>query len=111
MIRRYRQRGYGEAAVALATGMGWLTHRSDMGGSLGNPASFCGVVGMRPTVGRVAQSRLLCVDGTLGVQGPMARAVMDLALLLGATSGDDRRYPLSKPRAARSFVSAMSGTR
>ena len=70
----------GGAAVALATGMAWLAHGSDLGGSLRNPASFCGIVGMRPTPGRVAQSRALCVDGTLGVQGPMARTVEDLAL-------------------------------
>jgi amidase len=96
----------GGAAVALATGMAWLAHGSDMGGSLRNPASFCGVVGMRPTVGRVAQSSALCVDGTLGVQGPMARTVEDLALLLDAMSGDDQRDPLSKPRPTQSFLSA-----
>ena len=96
----------GGAAVALATGMAWLAHGSDMGGSLRNPASFCGVVGMRPTVGRVAQSHALCVDGTLGVQGPMARTVEDLALLLDAMSGDDPRDPLSKPRPTQSFLSA-----
>ena len=46
----------GGAAVALATGMAWLAHGSDMGGSLRNPASFCGVVGMRPSIGRVAHT-------------------------------------------------------
>ena len=96
----------GGAAVALATGMAWLAHGSDLGGSLRNPASFCGVVGMRPTPGRVAQSRALCVDGTLGVQGPMARTVEDLALLLDAMAGEDRRDPLSKPRPAQSFLAA-----
>ncbi len=102
----------GGAAVALATGMAWLAHGSDLGGSLRNPASFCGIVGMRPTPGRVAQSRTLCVDGTLGVQGPMARTVEDLALLLDAMAGDDPRDPLSKPRPERSFLSsARSGWR
>ena len=48
----------GGAAVALATGMAWLAHGSDMGGSLRNPASFCGVVGLRPSIGRVAHSRV-----------------------------------------------------
>ena len=43
----------GGAAVALATGMAWLAHGTDMGGSLRNPASFCGVVGLRPSIGRV----------------------------------------------------------
>jgi amidase len=96
----------GGAAVALATGMAWLAHGSDLGGSLRNPASFCGVVGMRPTPGRVAQSRTLCVDGTLNVQGPMARTVEDLALFLDAMSGDDSRDCLSKPRPPHSFLSA-----
>src|SRR5438552_13244300 len=44
----------GGAAVALATGMAWLAQGSDMGGSLRSPASFCGIVGMRPSLGRVA---------------------------------------------------------
>jgi amidase len=96
----------GGAAVALASGMAWLAHGSDLGGSLRNPASFCGIVGMRPTPGRVAQTRALCVDGTLGVQGPMARTVEDLALLLDAMAGEDRRDPLSKPRPAQSFLAA-----
>ena len=46
----------GGAAAALATGMAWLAHGSDMGGSLRNPASFCGIVGMRPSIGRVAHT-------------------------------------------------------
>ena len=96
----------GGAAVALATGMAWVAHGSDLGGSLRNPASFCGIVGMRPTVGRVAQSRALKVDGTLGVEGPMARSVEDLALLLDAMAGDDPRDPLSKPRPSVSFLEA-----
>jgi len=97
----------GGAAVALATGMAWLAHGTDMGGSLRNPASFCGVVGMRPSLGRVAHSRALCVDATLSVHGPMARTVEDVALFLDAMAGDDPRDPLSKPRPERSFLSAV----
>ena len=74
----------GGAAVALATGMAWLAHGSDMGGSLRNPASFCGIVGLRPSIGRVAHTPKFKVDRNLGVQGPMARNVEDLALLLDA---------------------------
>jgi amidase len=97
----------GGAAVALATGMAWLAHGSDMGGSLRNPASFCGVVGMRPSPGRVAASVHSKIDGTLGVEGPMARNVDDLALMLDAMSGFEPGDPLSLQREKHSFSSVM----
>ena len=87
----------GGAAVALATGMAWVAHGSDIGGSLRNPASFCGVAGMRPSPGRVAASVHGKIDGTLGVEGPMARNVEDLALLFDAMMGEDPGDPLSLP--------------
>ena len=87
----------GGAAVALATGMAWLAHGSDMGGSLRNPASFCGVVGLRPSPGRVARSRSAALGGMLSVEGPMARDVEDR----GAAARCDGRS-----RAARSLVAA-----
>ncbi len=96
----------GGAAVALATGMAWLAHGSDMGGSLRNPASFCGVVGLRPSIGRVAHTPKFKIDRTLGVQGPMARNVEDLALLLDAMSGEHPADPLSLPALPTSFLSA-----
>ena len=102
----------GGAAVALATGTAWLAHGSDMGGSLRNPASFCGVVGLRPSIGRVAHTPKFKIDRTLGVQGPMARNVEDLALLLDAMSGEHPADPLSLPALPTSFLStARSGTR
>ncbi|MGA7803957.1 amidase, partial [Bradyrhizobium sp.] len=96
----------GGAAVALATGMAWLAHGSDLGGSLRNPASFCGIVGLRPSVGRVAHTPRFMVDNSVGVQGPMARNVEDLALLLDAMSGEDPGDPLSLPALPGSFLSA-----
>jgi amidase len=100
----------GGAAVALATGMAWLAHGSDMGGSLRNPASFCGVVGLRPSIGRVAHTPKFKVDRTLSVQGPMARNVDDLALLLDAMCGEHPADPLSLPALTISFLSqARSG--
>jgi amidase len=102
----------GGAAVALATGMAWLAHGSDMGGSLRNPASFCGVVGMRPSIGRVAHTPKFKIDRSLGVQGPMARNVEDVALLLDAMSGEHPGDPLSLPSLPTSFLSAArSGKR
>lgn len=102
----------GGAAAALASGTAWLAHGSDMGGSLRNPASFCGVVGLRPSIGRVAQTPKFGVDRTLGQQGPMARNIEDLALLLDAMSGEHAADPLSLPVLPTSFLSsARSGSK
>src|SRR5947207_3308517 len=97
----------GGAAVALATGTAWLAHGTDMGGSLRNPASFCGVVGIRPSIGRVAHSPAFKIDRNLTVHGPMARNVEDLALLLDAMSGEHPADPLSLPSLPKSFLSAV----
>jgi amidase len=99
----------GGAAVALATGMAWAAHGSDMGGSLRNPASFCGVVGMRPSPGRVAASVFSKIDGTLGLDGPMARNVEDLALLFDAMVGAEHGDPLSLPKEDVSYLEAARG--
>jgi amidase len=96
----------GGAAVALATGMAWVAHGSDMGGSLRNPASFCGIVGLRPSPGRVAETRASKIDANLGVEGPMARNVEDLALLLDAMAGEEPADPVSLPAPATSFLAA-----
>jgi amidase len=102
----------GGAAVALATGMAWVAHGSDLGGSLRNPASFCGVVGMRPSPGRVAASVFAKIDSTLGVEGPMARNVEDLALLFDAMVGEEPADPLSLPSDGTSYLkAARSGWR
>jgi amidase len=96
----------GGAAVALATGMAWVAHGSDLGGSLRNPASFCSVVGMRPSPGRVAASVAAKIDSTLGIEGPMARNVEDLALLFDAMIGEEPGDPLSLPRDGTSYLAA-----
>jgi amidase len=96
----------GGAAAALASGTAWLAHGTDVGGSLRNPASFCGVVGMRPSIGRVAHSQAAKVDRTLSADGPMARNVEDLALMLDAMSGEHIGDALSLPRLPTSFLSA-----
>jgi Asp-tRNA(Asn)/Glu-tRNA(Gln) amidotransferase A subunit family amidase len=85
----------GGSAVALATGMVPLATGSDTGGSLRNPAAFCGIVGFRPTPGLVPDPARKLGWWTLGVQGPMARTVPDLCLLLSAMVGDDARDPLA----------------
>lgn len=85
----------GGAAVALACGMTPLADGSDMGGSLRNPASFCNVVGLRPSPGRVPSWPSNLGWFTLSVDGPMARTVADVALMLAALAGPDARSPIS----------------
>lgn len=92
----------GGAACALATGMVPLAEGSDMGGSLRNPASFCGVVGLRPSWGRVPEWPSANMWEPTSTGGPMARTVDDLALLLSVLAGPDSRAPhaLGDPGAA-----------
>jgi amidase len=85
----------GGAAAALAARMICLADGSDVGGSLRNPASFCNVVGLRPSPGRVPRWPLHDVADVVGVDGPMARTVADVALLLMVLSGPDARVPLA----------------
>src|SRR5215212_8682234 len=85
----------GGAATALACGMVPIADGSDMGGSLRNPASFCNVVGFRPSPGRVPAYPAGMAWSALSVDGPMARTVRDAALMLAAISGPDRRSPLA----------------
>jgi Asp-tRNA(Asn)/Glu-tRNA(Gln) amidotransferase A subunit family amidase len=85
----------GGSAVALATGMAPLCTGSDTGGSLRNPAAFCGVVGFRPSPGVVPMEKAGHGWNPLSVLGPMGRTVADAALLLSAIAGDDGRDPLA----------------
>ncbi len=94
----------GGAAAALACGTAWIAQGSDMGGSLRNPASFCGIVGLRPSIGRVATTRSSCISDTLSTNGPMARNVTDLALMFDAMCGYEPMDPLSMKRPKKSFL-------
>ena len=93
----------GGAAVALAAGMVPIADGSDLGGSLRNPASFCNVVGFRPSAGRVPVWPSQASWFPMGVQGPMARTVADVALVLSAIAGPDTRTPLSLPEPGAVF--------
>jgi amidase len=97
----------GGSAVALATGMVWLANGSDLGGSLRIPASFCSIVGYRPSPGLVAQGPGNAAFDDLAVSGPMARDVGDVALMLDAMVGHDVRDPLSYPPPTQSFQDAV----
>ena len=85
----------GGAAAALAARLICLADGSDLGGSLRNPASFCNVVGFRPSPGRVPKWPFSEVAGVLSVSGPMGRTVADVALLLAVLAGPDPRAPFA----------------
>lgn len=97
----------GGSAVALATGEVWLATGNDLGGSLRIPASFCSVVGLRPTPGRVAHGPEKLPFGVLNVDGPMARNVGDVALMLDAMCGQHPEDPLSLAPPATPFSEAV----
>ncbi len=100
----------GGSGAALAAGEVWLAQGSDLGGSLRIPGSFNGVVGLRPSPGRVARGMRGPYGGsifdTLAVDGPMARTVADCALFLDTLSGVHDEDPLSLPLPATSFHAA-----
>lgn len=100
----------GGAACALAAGMVPLADGSDMGGSLRNPASFCGVVGMRPSLGRVPSWPSSNYWETTATGGPMARDVADLALLLSVIAGPDARVPTALCDPGARFAPPLSGS-
>ncbi len=97
----------GGSAVAVASGQAWLATGSDLGCSLRTPAAFCSVVGLRPSPGRVARSRTRLPYDNLWVQGPMARTVGDVALMLDAMVGETPEDPISLATGSRSFVDAV----
>lgn len=98
----------GGGAVALATGEVWLAHGSDHGGSLRRPATYCSVVGLRSSPGRVTRGAQEDLWSPLSVQGPMARNIPDLALFLDTMAGWDIDDPMTYDAPARSYVDAVA---
>jgi amidase len=97
----------GGAAVALATRMLPLADGSDMGGSLRNPASFCNVVGLRPSIGRNPSGRGYSWYGRLSTTGPMATNVADTAFLFAVQAGPDVEDPLTLPEPGETFLDGL----
>lgn len=98
----------GGSAAALAAGMVWLATGNDLGGSLRTPAAFNGVVGLRPGPGRVPRGSRLQGFDSLWVEGPMARNVADVALMLDAGCGFHPGDPLSFEPPATRFVDSLN---
>jgi aspartyl-tRNA(Asn)/glutamyl-tRNA(Gln) amidotransferase subunit A len=92
---RYTGGSSAGSGSALAAGLAPAATGSDTGGSIRVPASFCGVVGLKPTYGRVSRYGLIPLAWSMDHVGPMARTVADCALLLGVMAGQDPSDPAS----------------
>jgi amidase len=101
----------GGGAVALATGEVWLAHGSDHGGSLRRPGTYCSVVGIRCSPGRVTRGTSDNLWSPMSLQGPMARNIPDLALFLDAMAGWCRHDPMTFDAPARSYADAVAEAR
>jgi amidase len=97
----------GGAAAALAAHEVWLANGSCLGGSLRIPASFCGIVGFRPSAGVVPRGDGLPAFDSLWVEGPMARCVCDVALMLDAMAALSAHDPLSQSVPAGGFQASI----
>ena len=99
----------GGAAAAVAAGMVWYAIGSDTGGSIRQPAAYCGVTGMKPTYGTVSRYGLIAYASSLDQMGPIARSAADCAAVLDLIQGRDRRDATSLDVPAGTLLSSLTG--
>src|SRR5215210_5274655 len=99
----------GGSAAAVAAGQALGTLGTDTGGSIRQPASFCGVTGLKPTYGRVSRFGLVAFASSLDQIGPLARTARDCAILLGTIAGADPNDATAAPQPLADYEAALTG--
>jgi len=99
----------GGSGSAVAAGQCMAALGSDTGGSVRIPASLCGIVGLKPTFGRISRTGVFPLSWTLDTVGPMTRTVRDAALVMNAIAGHDPGDPMSSDRPSEDFTAGLTG--
>jgi aspartyl-tRNA(Asn)/glutamyl-tRNA(Gln) amidotransferase subunit A len=97
----------GGSAALVAAGVVLLATGTDTGGSVRQPAAFCGITGLKPTYGRVSRFGMIAFASSLDQAGVLARSAADCAHVLAAIAGHDPRDPTSNPRPVDDYVAAL----
>ncbi|MEG3618661.1 Asp-tRNA(Asn)/Glu-tRNA(Gln) amidotransferase subunit GatA [Magnetovibrio sp. PR-2] len=99
----------GGSAAAVSGGLAMAATGTDTGGSIRQPASFCGIVGLKPTYGRCSRWGVVAFASSLDQAGPMTQTVQDAAIMLGAMAGHDPKDSTSAPIDLPDFEAAITG--